>query len=994
MVKRARDDLVLSPQSKELAIRPPPERSGKAQMSTASTAQVVTDNDALTYLRTVKEKLKDRGDKYNEFLQVMKAFKATRIDTNGIIRKVKELFEGDRELVLGFNAFLPEGYKITLPSDDQPVPKKKRVCFDQAINYVNKIKARFQGDHSVYSSFLSILDIHFKDKKPIAEVYQKISVLFKDHPDLQLEFTNFLPDDSSAAPLHYDELGYVSGSPLTMMRPRDIKKPAALCDVREQKIDHPDPEQFVEKGQKKRVGRDKNEREDEDISGHKRTSLRRDDSANGLFDQDCLHDKKQIFQPLKVEECEGEDPNMEDEDTDNDDIKDVIKEKQSANKEKFMAKPIQELDLSNCDRCTPSYRLLPDNYPTPSAFGRNKIGNEVLNDRWVSVTSGSEDYSFNHMRRNQYEESLFRCEDDRFELDVLLESVKATAKRVEELLDSMNDHTNKTNSSVNIEDHLTVLNLRCIERLYGEHGLEVMDMLRKNAPVALPVILTRLKQKQLEWESCRSDFNKVWVETYAKNYRRSLDHMSFHFKQEDKKRMNTKALLAEIKEMSEKDQNEEEMIMSISAGYRQPIRAHMKFEYPDPDIQRDLYELIKYSCGEVCMSEQRGRVVNIWTNFLEPLFGVPSHPLEQVITSDTVGISINEENNADLLNVACEEIESSTKSELEEGEISPSRNLDEKNAMNEVAQSESPDENRDHDNYTLQSAKPITKKTHSGLHFEKKNSEVFYGNDSFYLLFRFHQILYERMHTAKVLTSSPENKPRISNDAERTDSYTRFKDALHTLLNRTSENAKFEDECRAIIGAKAYIFFSLDKLIHKLVKQLQKIESEEMDNKLLELYEYERSRNPEKFSDAVYHENARFLLPGDELYRIECVPSSPRCLTIQLMKNEHDKPKGVMDPDFAAYLNNELLSTVPERSGNPRIFLKRNKRRYSTGDEVSDACKAMEGLSIYNGLEIVINCNTSKASYVLDTEDILYRRRKGKRKPLSKGRCKILSLYD
>ncbi|EYU22456.1 hypothetical protein MIMGU_mgv1a019853mg, partial [Erythranthe guttata] len=763
MVKRARDDLVLSPQSKELAIRPPPERSGKAQMSTASTAQVVTDNDALTYLRTVKEKLKDRGDKYNEFLQVMKAFKATRIDTNGIIRKVKELFEGDRELVLGFNAFLPEGYKITLPSDDQPVPKKKRVCFDQAINYVNKIKARFQGDHSVYSSFLSILDIHFKDKKPIAEVYQKISVLFKDHPDLQLEFTNFLPDDSSAAPLHYDELGYVSGSPLTMMRPRDIKKkPAALCDVREQKIDHPDPEQFVEKGQKKRVGRDKNEREDEDISGHKRTSLRRDDSANGLFDQ---------------EECEGEDPNMEDEDTDNDDIKDVIKEKQSANKEKFMAKPIQELDLSNCDRCTPSYRLLPDNYPTPSAFGRNKIGNEVLNDRWVSVTSGSEDYSFNHMRRNQYEESLFRCEDDRFELDVLLESVKATAKRVEELLDSMNDHTNKTNSSVNIEDHLTVLNLRCIERLYGEHGLEVMDMLRKNAPVALPVILTRLKQKQLEWESCRSDFNKVWVETYAKNYRRSLDHMSFHFKQEDKKRMNTKALLAEIKEMSEKDQNEEEMIMSISAGYRQPIRAHMKFEYPDPDIQRDLYELIKYSCGEVCMSEQRGRVVNIWTNFLEPLFGVPSHPLEQVITSDTVGISINEENNADLLN-----------------------------------------------------------------------------------------------------------------------------------------------------GWKRHV-------------------------------------------------NMQLYLQ---------VPSSPRCLTIQLMKNEHDKPKGVMDPDFAAYLNNELLSTVPERSGNPRIFLKRNKRRYSTGDEVSDACKAMEGLSIYNGLEIVINCNTSKASYVLDTEDILYRRRKGKRKPLSK----------
>ena len=28
-------------------------------------------------------------------------------------------------------------------------------------------------------------------------------------------------------------------------------------------------------------------------------------------------------------------------------------------KDKFLAKPINELDLSNCERCTPSYRLLP-----------------------------------------------------------------------------------------------------------------------------------------------------------------------------------------------------------------------------------------------------------------------------------------------------------------------------------------------------------------------------------------------------------------------------------------------------------------------------------------------------------------------------------------------------------------------------------------------------------------------------------------------------------
>lgn len=52
-------------------------------------------------------------------------------------------------------------------------------------------------------------------------------------------------------------------------------------------------------------------------------------------------------------------------------------------------------------------------YTIPSASQRTYLGAEVLNDHWVSVTSGSEDYSFKHMRKNQYEESLFRCEDDR-----------------------------------------------------------------------------------------------------------------------------------------------------------------------------------------------------------------------------------------------------------------------------------------------------------------------------------------------------------------------------------------------------------------------------------------------------------------------------------------------------------------------------------------------------------------------------------------------------
>ncbi|KAG8366233.1 hypothetical protein BUALT_Bualt17G0055200 [Buddleja alternifolia] len=1197
-MKRSRDDdnVFMSSQLKRPAISGRVEPSGQAQMSTASSAQRLTTTDALTYLKTVKEIFQDNRGKYDEFLDVMKDFKSQRIDTSGVILRVMEIFKGNRDLILGFNTFLPKGYEITLPLEDESFPKKKPVEFEEAFSFVNKIKTRFQGDDHVYKAFLDILNMYRKDTKSIKEVYQEVSVLFQDHADLLVEFTHFLPDTSGTASIYYAQPGrnHIQyrddrGSPMTMTRPITVEKnPAISYTVRDQ-YGHTDSEQWdqIKKEKEKREHRDKNESERDDSLDHKRNSARGDgfitdqfhrgmqdpcpafcekvkerlqDTENYKKFEDCYRSFKSKFVPAPqfrklvasllaahpdlIEECEdvltyvektgcsrnnkqtfrslkvdrdGEDPDREDGDKNNDrdnrerdrydrglayNAKDVLGQRMSlyASKEKFLTKPIQELDLSNCERCTPSYRLLPENYPIPSASRRTEIGAGVLNDHWVSVTSGSEDYSFKHMRKNQYEESLFRCEDDRFELDMLLESVSATAKCVEELLDTINDPSNKTDNSCRIEDHLSALNLRCIERLYGDHGLDVMDVLRKNAPLALPVILTRLKQKQEEWARCRADFNKVWAEIYAKNYHKSLDHRSFYFKQQDTKNLSAKALLAVIKEMSEKDQNEDEIVLSIGAGYSEPIKPHLVFEYSDPDIQEDLYQLMKYSCGEVCTPELREKVMEIWKTVLDTMLGVPSRPpnadekedvIEAIKSVDNIGeencssasksdlpcneprgtssaageMSINEDNasivqnGSDYANADCgkvvvsgqesqdgiikpasssietvpeevkaekchEETETRTKIEREEGELSPNRNLEEKNFAGEEIDANGDDEgdesahgSSDGENASqngdvsasesangeecspkvpiedegivpisdssLQTVKPLNTNTPTGK--ERKNSQIFYGNDSFYLLFRLHQMLYERMQSAKLHS---------------------FKDALRSLLNGSSDNAKFEDECRAIIGAQSYILFTLDKLIHKLVKQLQTIATEEIDNKLLQLYAYETSRNPETFADAVYLENARFLVPEDNLYRIECFPCPTR-LTIQLMKNEHDKPEPAavsMDPDFAAYLSNELLSAAPRRM--PGVFLKRydvtkkvllnfgefpdmlisensiyrNKRKlWSSEDEISDTCEAMEELIIHNGLEMKVNSQTFKISYILDTEDFLFRTRKRRR---------------
>jgi len=73
--------------------------------------------DALMYLDQVKMEFGDQPQIYNRFLDIMKTFKSQQIDTPGVIRQVSSLFQGNKRLVLGFNTFLPEGYKIELPID-------------------------------------------------------------------------------------------------------------------------------------------------------------------------------------------------------------------------------------------------------------------------------------------------------------------------------------------------------------------------------------------------------------------------------------------------------------------------------------------------------------------------------------------------------------------------------------------------------------------------------------------------------------------------------------------------------------------------------------------------------------------------------------------------------------------------------------------------------------------------------------------------------------
>ena len=189
----------------------------------------------------------DKPQIYNEFLELMKKFKAQTIGTRSVIDAVKNMFKGHNELILGFNAFLPEGEEIELTEEEEntpPYPSNnpsgvgsgggggsssssssssstdaaagsgtmmtpnqgqgageaatglQMMQQEHAISYVTTVRNRFANEPDTYRAFLRILHTYQKEKGPIKDAMEQVSILFADHPDLLMEFTHFLPNQA------------------------------------------------------------------------------------------------------------------------------------------------------------------------------------------------------------------------------------------------------------------------------------------------------------------------------------------------------------------------------------------------------------------------------------------------------------------------------------------------------------------------------------------------------------------------------------------------------------------------------------------------------------------------------------------------------------------------------------------------------------------------------------------------------------------------------
>ncbi|KAL9182866.1 hypothetical protein ACHAXT_004145, partial [Thalassiosira profunda] len=597
----------------------------------------------------------------------------------------------------------------------------RTVEFDHAIMYVTNIKKRFANQPQIYHTFLEILHTYQKEQRGIKEVLEQVSSLFADHPDLLREFTFFLPDAvqeqakerlSRAAAEAEAKQRAAAEAHAAQQRPQQKKgaptgwrtaggTPKGKATQGTQPVPR-GAQKFIDMTRPDQVGIDSPsraggpggpaaeftynagvERQFFDTVKAALTSFSRDGQAYAefvktldMYAQELLSRNEMLGY---VERLLGKRKDLFEEFRR---IVDAVGSPDApAHDDAWHSVPLSEIDFSRCRRCSPSYRALPRDYPAPPCSDRSAMEEKVLNDVWVSLPLGSEENNtFRHMRKNQYEETLFRCEDMRFEIDMCIDSNAATLQRLTQIYEELQflsaGELSLTKASGGIVRKaacpdgaglggkiyqytldgrvLGVIHKHAIRRIYGEDGPEMLALCHKNPAVALPIVVNRLRQKDEEFRAARDVLNRKWKDLGEHNYYRSLDHRSITWRTIDKRATSTRTIIAEIKDraahngmegeaaanarmdkMKEEHGTFYEVTMADAVpramdltGLPRPTRTlftpHTSFVYDNAaSAQEDAYRIISFALerGSIGPGDKE-RCFRLWQEFVASWFGL------------------------------------------------------------------------------------------------------------------------------------------------------------------------------------------------------------------------------------------------------------------------------------------------------------------------------------------------------------------------------------
>ena len=87
------------------------------------------------------------------------------------------------------------------------------------------------------------------------------------------------------------------------------------------------------------------------------------------------------------------------------------------------------------------------------------------------------------------------------------------------------------------------------------NGLSHSDEIN-NPTVAIPIVVKRLRQKDIEFRAARDNLNRHWREMAQSNYYKSLDHRGLTFRTTDKRAISNRTFLNDIKDRAANNGNE------------------------------------------------------------------------------------------------------------------------------------------------------------------------------------------------------------------------------------------------------------------------------------------------------------------------------------------------------------------------------------------------------------------------------------------------------
>ena len=922
--------------------------------------------------------------------------------------------------------------------------------FNRAVSFVEKIKTRFANQPETYRAFLSLLHSFHRDQRGIKDVYLQVQQLFRNEPDLLEEFSLFLPDNSTSASAVASMAGVVSSSrsiPNSMLPPvgrfpSNILSTGASASSR-QGI----PQQSVSVSQKRTSGgvqlpQQSNEKpkrarahemynvskstdETEFFEKVKKYLGSRQVYADflkclSLFSQDILKlpdlinmvhgfigGNDELFSWFKrYINFKDSDMKMMDSSLGSS----SSRSNRNGNAGSFAEAQVPELNLSALKRVG-CYRIYPRGYRLCKASGRTVLCDEVLNDELVScAVFESEDSGFLSSKKNQYEDALFKCEDERFEMDLILEYNLSTIAVLEPIAKKIGKMSQEERDAFKLDHRLNgtseIIYKKAIKRIYGEKADDIYEYLQKSPCAAVPVVLKRLKTKDEEWRRVQRDWNRVWAEIHIKNYYKALDHQGIDFKATDRKTLTTRSLVNEIQIIKEerKRVQERNTKSSSSISMSNSSSPHMSQTMFDSGLLKDLLSLIEVMIRSSASFSgvDRKSLSRFFSTFVPEFFRIETSVFEDKMIEGSAPAKTQNEGDSE---------DDKRKMSIDESsDVASSRRNSQKSASSCV---------------------------------------LLYANDSLFAFVRIFMIAYERLERLKQASIASHNRPFFT---EKTNVVAQFLDLhsrqstmtvdeeltsgrdfygvllylLEQLIEGEIESGLFEEKVRYMFGTSGYLIFTFDKVLLSLLRQTLAVLNDAACENLIRLYDSWRSRKGPRTSEysarlaaenIVNDSNNTTVVNGvtssnpssANLYRIE-LNLMKHQLTIHLADrlstaasfsgaSGTSETAGTIEEKWSVYVDNFVKLEANPLYLNPksRPFLTRTRRATEKTVDGAEGPAAslppLKDISILYNLECKICINTYKIFYVENTEDLLVKRFRPENKmPTRKNSRKLLEI--